>query len=120
MKPAANSCLKILILLSLALPLRAGTGSEPQRFNITAKRFSFQPEEITVQDGRPVVLDLTSDDVTHGLKSKDLAFNVAIHKGHPTELTFTPHHPGRFIARCSHFCGMGHGSMTLIINVVDK
>ena len=108
------------MLLSLATALHAGNDSAPQRFNVTAKRFSFGPQEITVQDGNPVILELTSDDVTHGLKCKEFGFNVAIHKGHTTEVTFTPHHAGRFVARCSHFCGRGHGSMIFIINVVDK
>lgn len=112
--------LKMLFLLSLASVLHAGADTSPQRFEVAAKRFSFQPAQITVQMGRPVVLELTSGDVTHGLKSKEFQFNVTIHKGQTTEVTFTPHEVGRFVARCSHFCGMGHGSMTFIINVVDK
>lgn len=120
MKRTVTNCLKILILLSLASALRAGTDSDAQRFTVAAKRFSFQPQEITVQDGKPVILELTSDDVTHGLKCKELGFNVAVHKGHAVEVTFTPHQAGRFVARCSHFCGMGHGSMTFTIIVVDK
>lgn len=108
------------MLLSLARAVHVGNGSAPQRFSVSAKRFSFEPPGITVEDGKPVVLGLTSDDVTHGLKCTELGFNVVIHKGHTTELTFTPHRAGRFVGRCSHFCGMGHGSMTFVINVVDK
>lgn len=98
----------------------AANDASPQRFNVTAKRFSYDPAQITVENNRPVVLELTSEDVTHGLKSKELDFNVTVHKGRTAEVTFTPHRAGRFVARCSHFCGVGHGSMTLVINVVDK
>lgn len=120
MKRTCKRCSWILILFAIPSALLAGGDSSPQVFTVTAKRFSYQPAEITVQNGRPVVLELTSEDVTHGLKNKDLHFNVAIHKGRTTEVTFTPHQTGRFVARCSHFCGMGHGSMTFVINVVDK
>lgn len=114
-----TKCLLIL-LLSLAPVVASARDSSPQRFNIVAKRFSFEPEEITVANHRKVVLELTSDDVTHGLKCKELNFNAVIHKGRTMEVTFTPEHAGRFVARCSHFCGMGHGSMTLVITVVDE
>lgn len=120
MEHAGKYCLTILLTLLLAPVVMAGGDTWPQRFNVTAKRFSFQPEQITVEDNRPVILEITSDDVTHGLKSKDFNFNATIHKGQTTEVTFTPHQAGRFVARCSHFCGMGHGSMTFVINVVDK
>lgn len=120
MKRTCKHCLWMLVLLAIPAALSAGTDPSPQVFTVTAKRFSFQPAEITVQNGRPVVLELTSEDVTHGLKSNEFHFKVAIHKGHTTEVTFTPHQAGRFVARCSHFCGMGHGSMTLVVNVVGK
>jgi cytochrome c oxidase subunit II len=112
--------LGLLLVVSVAPALVAGEDSSPQRFNIVAKRFSYEPAQITVVDRRPVVIELTSDDVTHGLKCKDLDFNVTVHKGQTVEVTFTPQHAGRFVARCSHFCGMGHGSMTLVINVADQ
>ncbi|MGH9733452.1 MAG: cupredoxin domain-containing protein [Candidatus Acidiferrales bacterium] len=117
-RPITN-CLLIL-LVSLAPVVTSGSDSSSQHFNIVAKRFSFEPGEITVADHRKAVLELTSDDVTHGLKCKELDFNTVIHKGRTVELTFTPQHAGRFVARCSHFCGMGHGSMTLVITVVDE
>lgn len=120
MNRAANVSVKILLLFSLASVLVANADSSPQRFNVVAKRFSFQPEQITVQDRRPVVLELTSEDVTHGLKIKELNVNVIVRKGQTKEVTFTPDHAGRFVGRCSHFCGMGHGSMTFVINVVDQ
>jgi cytochrome c oxidase subunit 2 len=58
-------------------------------------------------------------DVTHGLKIE--AFDVKsddIKKGKETEIRFTPQETGHFEAKCAHFCGKGHGSMTLQIDVV--
>jgi cytochrome c oxidase subunit 2 len=111
----------IFFLISFfAEVLIAGPGLPPQRFTIVAKRFSFHPDHITVQKGRPVILDLHSEDVTHGLKVKEFRIDVEIHKGRTTEVKFTPEETGHFVGRCSHFCGVGHGSMTFLINVVDR
>ena len=120
MNQIAKCSLIILLASVLASASLAGPGVTPQRITIVAKRFSYQPDQITVQKGRPVILDLTSEDVTHGLKLKDFGIKVTIHKGKITEVEFTPEQTGRFVGRCSHFCGMGHGSMTLVINAVDK
>jgi cytochrome c oxidase subunit II len=119
MKLFAKSLTAVLMLSLVAVALRARQAVAPQEIAITAGRYAYQPDEITVHKGQPVILELTSEDVTHGLECKELGFEVTIHKGRATEAKFTPQETGRFVARCSHFCGMGHGSMTLVINVVD-
>lgn len=120
MKRLAIPFLFLLLPLASIEAARAGQAPSPQHFTIVAKRFSFSPGEITVQKGRPVILDLTSLDVTHGLHFKEFDLHVTIRKGKTTEVEFTPTQTGRFVGRCSHFCGIGHGSMTLAIDVVDK
>jgi cytochrome c oxidase subunit 2 len=42
-----------------------------------------------------------------------------IKKGKDTEVEFTLTQVGQFIGKCAHFCGKGHGQMTLKINVVE-
>ena len=91
----------------------------PRHIQITAHRFSYSPGEITVKEGQPVVLDLTSTDVEHGLRFKDLGLNTKIMKGKTSELAFTPTKTGTFIGHCSVFCGSGHGSMILTLHVVQ-
>src|SRR5580698_8204676 len=66
----------------------------PQRIPITAKRFDFTPGDITLKKGVPVVLVLTSEDVDHGLKFKDLNLQATIKKGQTSELAFTPDKAG--------------------------
>jgi cytochrome c oxidase subunit II len=92
---------------------------EERRVEITASRFSYNPSEITLKKGEPVVLVLTSTDVTHGLAIKDFDVKTEIKKGKTAEVTFTPLKVGTFQAKCSHFCGKGHGSMVLTVNVVE-
>ena len=91
----------------------------PRRIEVAAKRFTYDPGEITLKKGQPVVLVITSADVTHGLHFKDLNLNTKINKGTPAELSFTPDKVGDFVGHCSVFCGSGHGGMTLTLHVVE-
>ncbi len=91
----------------------------PKHIQVTAHRFGYSPAEITLKEGQPVVLDLTSTDVDHGLAFKDLGLNAKITKGKTSELALTPTKTGSFVGHCSVFCGSGHGSMILTLHVVQ-
>lgn len=93
--------------------------SSPQRIEVVSKRFAFEPGEITVKKGQPVVLILKSTDVAHGLRFRELNLDVKVAKGGTAELQFTPDKTGTFVGHCSVFCGSGHGGMTLTLHVVD-
>lgn len=92
---------------------------EPKRIEITAKRFSYEPGEITLKKGQPVVLVINSLDVTHGFRVRELNVDAKIPVGAPTEVKFTPQKTGDFVAHCSVFCGPNHGSMALKLHVVQ-
>lgn len=91
----------------------------PQRIEITAKRFTFEPGEITLKKGQPVVLVLKSADVAHGIRVRELNVDVKVGKGGTAEVHFTPDKTGDFVGHCSVFCGSGHGSMMFKVHVVD-
>jgi cytochrome c oxidase subunit 2 len=115
---------KTLFVVLLAVGLLTVLGfapaiDAPRKIDITAKRFGYEPAEITVKRGEPLVLELTSQDVTHGLKFKEINLNVKIEKKKTTELAFTPVKAGDFVGHCSVFCGSGHGGMALTIHVTD-
>jgi cytochrome c oxidase subunit 2 len=93
--------------------------SAPRRIEISAKRFEYAPGEITLKKGEPVVLVLTTSDVSHGLKFKELNLNTKFEKGKPGEMAFTPEKVGDFVGHCSVFCGSGHGSMTFTLHVTE-
>jgi cytochrome c oxidase subunit II len=90
----------------------------PQRIEISAKRSSFTPGEITVKKGQPVVLVLKSTDTGHGLRIRDLGVDLKAKAGQTAEVTITPDKVGDFVGHCSVFCGPGHGSMTFMLHVV--
>lgn len=104
-------------ILSLNRSVRAQ--ESPRRIDITAKQFAFEPSEITLKKGQPVVLVIKSADVAHGLRFRELNLNVKVDKGGTAEMPFTPDKTGDFVGHCSVFCGSGHGEMTLTLHVVD-
>ena len=104
-------------LLLCTAPL--GSQETPRKIEITASRFSYSPNAITLKKGEPVVLVLRSTDVTHGFQFTELNIKTEIKKGKDTEIPITPTETGHFLAKCAHFCGAGHGSMTLQIDVVE-
>jgi cytochrome c oxidase subunit 2 len=108
-----------LAMCSLALSGASPTPEAPRRIEVSVKKFAYTPAEITVKKGEPVVLVLTTGDVTHGLKFKELNLNAKVEKGRPSELAFTPDQVGDFVGHCSVFCGSGHGSMTLTLHVTE-
>jgi len=102
---------------SLVLVNRLAAQAAPQRIEIVAKRFDFIPGDVTVKKGVPVTLVLTSKDVDHGLKFKDLNVVLNVKKGETKEITFTPDKSGTFVGQCSVFCGSGHGAMKMTLHV---
>ena len=109
----------ILAMTCIALSQPAPAADAPRKIEVTAKRFSYTPSQITLKVGQPVVIVLRSEDVAHGLKFKELNLQTEIGKGTASELSFTPTKTGDFVGHCSHFCGAGHGSMTLTLHVTE-
>jgi cytochrome c oxidase subunit 2 len=100
-------------------PLIVHAQDAPKRIEVTAKRFTYEPAEITLKKGQPVVLVIKSLDVAHGLRFRELNLNAKIDKGGSAELKFTPDKTGNFVGHCSVFCGSGHGGMMLTLHVVE-
>lgn len=114
-----TTCILSVTLGSLALSGFAPAPDAPRRIEVSVKRFEYLPAEITIKKGEPVVLVLTTQDVAHGLKFKELNLNTKLEKGKTSELAFTPTTAGDFVGHCSVFCGSGHGSMTLTLHVTE-
>jgi cytochrome c oxidase subunit 2 len=84
----------------------------PQVVRISARRFEYTPSRIVLRRGRPVVLELTSEDRTHGFKVPELGLRADLEPGAVTRLELTPERVGTFEFACDHFCGDGHEDMT--------
>jgi cytochrome c oxidase subunit 2 len=121
MKSRTLTGLSALLLVALCAfgVHRMVAQAEPQRIQIVAKRFDFTPGDVTVKKGVPVTIALTSKDVDHGLKFKELNVVVNAKKGETKEVTFTPDKSGDFVGQCSVFCGSGHGAMKVTLHVTE-
>ncbi len=106
-----------LTLATLATAFPARPSATPRVIEITAMRFGFSPDEITLKKGEAVTLRFASRDVKHGFFSKALKLDADIVPGKTTELTFAPETTGKFVTVCDNFCGAGHGDMRMTIVV---
>jgi cytochrome c oxidase subunit II len=110
---------RMLLLFTFLVSALAAGDHAGQKISITAQRFHFSPNEITVKKGQEVTLVVRSKDVSHGLLIEDLGVRTDIKKGETAEVKFTPEAAGTFEGKCAHFCGSGHGSMRLIVHVTE-
>ncbi len=108
-----------IILLVIGSFGAAALADEPEVIKITAKRFEYNPKEITLKKGVPVVLEFTSLDRLHGFKCSGLGIRTDIKPGQVNKVEFTPQKTGDFEFHCDNFCGTGHGTMTGMIHVTE-
>jgi cytochrome c oxidase subunit 2 len=105
-------------LLAICLCASSAAQAGPRRIDVMAKRFAFDPGEITVRKGETVELVLASGDVPHGLRIRELNVDLRVAKGKQATVIITPDKVGTFVGHCSVFCGSGHGQMAFTIHVV--
>lgn len=108
-----------MLLLAPSLHSLTYVEQDIQTIQITAHRFAFVPNEITLKVNQPAVLVFQSEDVTHGMHFDDLDINATIAKGTGATVKITPDRTGDFVGHCAVFCGTGHGNMSFTIHVVD-
>ena len=105
-----------MTLLSVG-PARRASAQEKKVIEITAKRYGFAPDKVTLKKGETVTLRVHSEDVVHGFFSRQLKIDETIEPGKTAEVTLTPQAAGTFKTICDHFCGAGHGNMAMTIVV---
>ena len=98
---------------------KAGEAAESDVIHISAKKFAFEPDKITLKRGKTATLELKSLDRKHGFLIPDLKIRADVPAGGSVRVTLTPDNTGSFPFRCDLFCGSGHDSMTGVIEVVD-
>ena len=85
--------------------------------DITAKRFAFTPNTVTLKKGEKVTLRLHSEDVTHGFFMRALKIDEVIEPGQTKDIVVHPQSAGSSTTICDHFCGANHGNMNMTIVV---
>ena len=114
---AGLSIALVALLVRSAVPSVSGSGE--QVIQITAKRFEYNPSEITLKKGIPAVLEITSLDRDHGFLVPQLGIRADIKSGETTRVRIVPDKTGTFPFHCDVFCGAGHEDMAGEIIVTD-
>ncbi len=73
--------------------------------------------EIHLPAGRPVEIQLDSDNVIHSFWVPALAGKQDMIPGQHNVLRFTPTTPGRYIGECAEYCGLEHARMGFVVIV---
>jgi len=76
--------------------------------------------EIKVPVGKPVVMRMTSNDVVHSFGIPDFRIKEDAVPGRKTFLWFVATQPGKTLATCGEYCGMGHPQMPAFIEAVPQ
>src|ERR1700740_1115085 len=107
-----------LIVFCGLTALSSGDDQTPERIvKITAHKFEYEPSEIHLKVGEPVVLELTSKDVTHGFNIPDFGLRADLEPVETVRLRLIPEKAGTFDFYCDNFCGVDHESMSAAIVV---
>jgi len=107
-------------LAMYATPNRPRASDSAEVVKITASKFRFTPDHITLVKGQPVTLQLTSTDRTHGFMIRALKIDTDVKSGTVTEIIVTPATAGKFTAICDHYCGLGHSGMKMTVVVEEN
>jgi len=123
-----NICFAVLLLSSALVrggPAQSATQAAGSETKITAKKYEFDPNVITVKSGERVKLVITALDHDHGFKisfvpdgagknsKPGLIFSSSddcwlLKKGQTTTIEFLAQTPGTYSFHCCHSCGLGH------------
>ena len=76
--------------------------------------------ELIVPKGKPVKLNITSEDVIHSLFIPSFRVKVDAVKGMNTYAWFYPDKIGKYKLHCTEFCGVGHSDMSGVVKIVSK
>lgn len=82
-----------------------------KEFSVTAKQWEFIPNEITVNEGDTVKLNIKSVDVNHGFSLREFGVNELLSPGNTVNIEFVADKKGEFTFFCNVQCGAGHTSM---------
>jgi cytochrome c oxidase subunit 2 len=121
-----------LLVWGLAeIPTAASAASAPDRLviNVTGQQwlwtFSYpgegnvQSDVLYLPENRPVVFDVTSEDVIHSFWVEQMGIKIDANPGVVTQTSVTPTMLGTFDVRCAELCGLYHSNMETTAKVVS-
>lgn len=76
-----------------------------------ARQYEFEPAQVAVKAGEKVRLEITSEDVTHGIEIEGFDISRELPPEETVSIDFTAKEAGKHPFHCSVFCGKGHNKM---------
>ena len=107
-----------LLLGAGTIGVRAAAQPKEKVIKIAARRWTYSPDKLTLKQGVPVVLELTTADILMGFSAPDFQTRADIVPGQVTRVRLVPDKEGTFTFLCDIFCGSGHETMSGSITVV--
>lgn len=104
----------LFLLAGLAWLVRLPTGptvGQTRTFDLSARRYAFEPAILEVQRGNVVTLRLEAVDTVHGFYLDGYDLRMQAEPGKSAQLTFTADRVGKFKFRCAITCGNLHPFM---------
>lgn len=99
-----------LLIIFTPIPI-AHAKTKKVTISVQASSFSFSPGIVKVNQGDLVVIELTSQDVVHGLHLETYDLSVTSDPGQMRSISFVADKQGTFRFRCSVTCGALHPFM---------
>jgi cytochrome c oxidase subunit 2 len=121
--------LPVLFVLTLDTMAAFARGDADVRIEVVGKRWWWEvrypdadvvtANEIHIPVGRPVQLDLRSDNVIHSFWVPRLHGKLDLIPGAPTSMTLLAEEPGVYLGECAEFCGIQHAKMQFLVIAQD-
>ncbi|HMQ25767.1 MAG TPA: cytochrome c oxidase subunit II [Acidimicrobiales bacterium] len=93
------------------------TGEGTGELVLIGQAWQWTPQEVTVPAGTEVTIKAVSRDVIHGIRIPDTNANVMVIPGQVSEIDVNFDEPGQYSVLCHEYCGIGHHTMFMTINV---
>ena len=93
------------------------TGDGTGELVLVGQAWQWTPQDVTIPAGTEVTIKAVSRDVIHGIRIPETNANVMVIPGQVSEIEVTFDDPGQYSLLCHEYCGIGHQTMFMTINV---
>ena len=91
-----------------------------KRIKMDAENWKWSPNQIRVQEGTKVILQIRSFDATHRFDMKDFGLKVVLPQDKTTTVEFIAEKPGKYKWKCGRPCGDGCPRMRGTLTITEK
>lgn len=93
------------------------TGDGTGELVLIGQAWQWTPQDITIPTGTELTIKAVSRDVIHGIRIPETNANVMVIPGQVSEIEVTFDEAGQYSLLCHEYCGIGHQTMYMTINV---